>query len=60
MARPAILNIKENKTYFKDYYHTTKEDFICECGAFINNHSLRKHLKTKKHSIVIDKLLKIK
>ena len=49
-GRPCVFNIKEDKEYFKNYYHNTKEDVICDCGCIINNHSLNKHLKTKKHT----------
>lgn len=59
-GRPVTLNVKENKDYFKLYYHETKENFVCLCGAFINNHSKNKHLKTKKHNFIIENFNLIK
>lgn len=59
-GRPITINQKEDPEYFKKYYHNTKEEFSCDCGALINNHSLRKHLVTKKHCRVIELLNKLK
>lgn len=56
LGRPSIKNIKEDANYYKNYYHETKKDYVCECGAFINNHSKTKHFKTKKHFHVLASL----
>ncbi len=60
VGRPLTINYKEDDEYFKKYYHYTKTDHTCECGSLINNHSLRKHLMTKKHLRVMDLLEKLK
>ncbi len=54
-GRPITANLKEDPEYFEKYYHTTKEDYICECGSFINSHSKRKHLMSKKHHYIMNK-----
>lgn len=48
-GRPLTEDVKNNKDYFKNYYHKTNEDFVCECGTCVKIHSLRKHLVSKKH-----------
>jgi hypothetical protein len=44
---------KENKIvdkdYYKNYYHKTCGDVICECGLKTNKRNLARHMKTKKH-----------
>lgn len=59
-GRPTVNNVKEDKEYFKKYYHLTKADFTCECGMTMNNHSKNKHLKTQTHKRVIEKLELVK
>ena len=59
-GRPITVNQKEDVEYFKKYYHLTKEEFKCECGSSINNHSRLKHLKSYKHIRVMDLLEKLK
>ena len=58
-GKPITVNVKENEEYFKNYYHNTKADYTCQCGALINNHSLRKHLLTQKHIRIIELLNQI-
>ena len=55
-GRKITANIKEDQEYYKKYYHLTKTDYICECGMIMNNHSRLKHLKTKTHARLIEKL----
>jgi hypothetical protein len=52
-GRPITANVKENKSYFAEYYHKTNETHICECGCTYLLHSKRKHLVTKKHQDLI-------
>ena len=60
MGKPITVNVKEDPEYFKKYYHSTKEDYICECGCVINNHSKRRHLLSKKHTYSLACLVKLK
>jgi hypothetical protein len=48
-GRPITSNVKENKDYFRNYYHETNEEFICECGCKCKLHSKRRHLLSQKH-----------
>ena len=49
MGRNVSVDVKNNETYFKEYYHKTKETIQCECGCIIINHQRLKHIKSKKH-----------
>ena len=53
-GRPITENIKENKDYFKEYYHKNNSDITCECGQFIKLRSLYQHKKSKKHQYIMD------
>lgn len=60
MGRKLIYNVKENpKEYFKNYFAENKEMVQCKCGSVIDKFSMRKHLKTKKHSQVCEMLDKL-
>ena len=50
-GRPITKNVKEiGSAYYLQYYHTTKEGFICTCGDYVINKSMNRHLKSKKHN----------
>lgn len=49
MGRRITVNVKENKSYFAEYYHKTNMEHICECGCKYLLHSKRRHLMSKKH-----------
>lgn len=59
-GRPITHDVKNNETYFVDYYHKTQQDIICECGSKCKLHSKNKHLKSKKHIQVIELINKLK
>jgi hypothetical protein len=60
-GRPLTMDVKNNKDYFKNYYHKTNEDLICDkCGACVKIHSLRRHLLSKKHIYVSQLINNIK
>lgn len=48
-GRPCTTNIKNDEQYFKKYYHHSKHDVVCECGATVSNHCLLKHTKRPRH-----------
>jgi hypothetical protein len=50
-GRPLTHDVKNNRaTYFREYYHSSNEEHICECGAMYKLNSKRKHMLTKKHT----------
>jgi hypothetical protein len=50
-GRPVTKNVKEiGSAYYLQYYHATKEGFICTCGDYVVNKSMNRHLKSKKHN----------
>ena len=49
-GRPATVNSKGNKEYFREYYHATKKTEICECGVTICTKARSKHVKSKLHN----------
>lgn len=50
-GRPLTHDVKNNRAqYFREYYHSTNGEHICECGAMYLLNSKRKHLLTKKHT----------
>lgn len=60
MGRKLIYNVKENpKEYFKNYFAKNKEMIQCKCGIVIDKFSMNKHLKSKKHSQVMEMLDKL-
>ena len=48
-GKPKTKDVKNNPSYFRDYYNQTKRKIRCECGHIINHFSKLKHLKSKKH-----------
>jgi hypothetical protein len=55
MARKVTVNVKGNeKEYMKKYFAEKKELVKCDCGSYIENFSMRRHLKTKKHIQVME------
>jgi hypothetical protein len=52
-GRPATVNSKGNKEYFREYYHATKKTEICECGVTICTKARSKHVKSKLHNNLI-------
>lgn len=61
MARPVTCNVKENqKEYMKKYFAEKKELITCECGSHIDIYSMKRHLKTKKHTQVMELINNIK
>jgi hypothetical protein len=50
-GRPLTHDVKNNRaTYFREYYHKSNEEHVCECGAIYKLNSKRKHLMTNKHA----------
>jgi hypothetical protein len=50
-GRPITHNVKANKNeYFREYYHSSNGEYICECGVRCLLNSKRKHLMSKKHA----------
>lgn len=52
-------SFKENKKivekdYYRDYYHKTCGDIVCECGLKTNKRNLARHMKTKKHLEILE------
>ena len=44
------FELKNDAEYFKKYYHLTKTDALCECGAIVNSKCLAKHMKRERHT----------
>lgn len=44
----------DNPTYFKEYYATNSVWTTCECGQQIKSFSIPKHVKSKKHGLLMD------
>ena len=59
-GRRITANIKEDKEYYKKFYHLKKEVVACECGRIMNNWSIQKHKKTKYHKQVMEKIELVK
>ena len=57
---PSKHHIKFDEEYFKKYYLKTKVDIKCECGAMMNNKSMSKHVKSKRHLKALELLQKLK
>jgi hypothetical protein len=50
VGRPKTKDVRNNKAqYFREYYNTTNEDMVCDCGCKYKSYSKRKHLLSKKH-----------
>lgn len=45
--------LDEKKEYYQKIKHIKNQKIICECGKQINNSSLKRHIKTKKHINII-------
>ena len=48
-GRPNETGIENNAEYFKNYYHHSKKDTLCECGAIVLSKCMLKHLKRERH-----------
>jgi hypothetical protein len=59
-GRPTTHDAKNNPSYFREYYHKTNPEIICECGAVYKKHSQYKHFLTGRHQKVIDLLKQLK
>jgi hypothetical protein len=59
-GRRITKNIKEDKEYYKKFYHLKKEVVECECGRILNNWGLLKHRKTDYHKRVMEKIELVK
>lgn len=60
-GRPLTMDVKNDKEYFKKYYHKTNEDYKCEeCGALFKLHSKRRHLMSQKHIYMSELLRNLK
>jgi len=56
-GRPLTHDVKNNRAqYFREYYHSSNEEHICECGAMYKLNSKRKHMLTKKHNYYMELL----
>ena len=53
-GRPSEHNIIYDEQYFKKYYLLTKVEIKCGCGAMVNNKSMSKHIKSKRHIKALD------
>lgn len=53
-GRPITANVKDNKEYFNEYYHSTNKQHICDCGTNYLIHSKRRHLLSKKHQVLME------
>ena len=49
-GRPSEKGIKYDESYFKKYYHLTKKEVTCSCGAILLSNCMLRHLKRKVHS----------
>jgi hypothetical protein len=58
-GRPNTTNIKMDEQYFKKYYHYSKHDVVCECGATVSNHCLLKHTKRPRHTRAMELKMKL-
>ena len=39
-GRPSQTKIRTDENYFKNYYHLTKIDLICDCGQLVNSENI--------------------
>ena len=47
------ISYKE-KEYYRLYYHKTNKPVICDCGKKVNFRNMCKHIKTKKHRLILN------
>lgn len=59
--QPINININLSKTnYFRDYYKNNNEEVECTCGMMIKKRGKCKHIKSKKHQLLLEiKVLKL-
>lgn len=48
-GRPATVNSKGNKEYYRQYYHATKKSEMCECGIKICTKARSRHVNSMLH-----------
>jgi len=54
MGRNITVNVKDNKNYFNEYYHSHNKECICECGTSYLYYSKSRHLLSKKHQNLLE------
>ena len=52
-GRPISVDVKNNKQYFKDYYHPTNKEVLCECGQHVKSKTMYKHKMSSKHEYIM-------
>jgi hypothetical protein len=55
VGKPITSDVKNNPTYFVDYYHKRNVDYLCpDCKCMIKFNSKRTHLKSKRHNYLTE------
>ena len=57
-GRPKVNELPMDKDYFKNYYHLTKKEVLCECGMMINTKVRCRHIKRKIHLSRLEEMAK--
>jgi hypothetical protein len=55
-GRKPTVNVKENPTYYNDYYQRTNHLVKCNCGQDVFSRSMRNHKLSKRHEKLLNLL----